>query len=52
VAKVAYTKLGLTKNQEVKSFIWNDQIIEVKQYLPVSDMIELVSNVINLSHDE
>lgn len=51
MAKIAFTKLGLGKNQEVKTFVWNDQTIEVKQYLPINEVIELVSTVINLSHD-
>ena len=37
MAKVSFTKLGLTKNQEVKILNWNDQDIEIKQYLSVKD---------------
>jgi len=51
MAKVSFTKLGLTKNQEVKVLNWNDQDIEIKQYLSVKDKMELVSNVLNYSHD-
>ena len=51
MAKVPFTKLGLTKNQEVKVLNWNDQDIEIKQYLSVKDKMELVSNVLNYSHD-
>lgn len=51
MAKVSFTKLGLTKNQEVKILNWNDQDIEIKQYLSVKDKMELVSNVLNYSHD-
>jgi hypothetical protein len=30
MAKVSFTKLGLKLNQEIKTIIWNDQVIEVK----------------------
>ena len=52
MAKVSLTKLGLKVNQVVKNIEFNGQIIEVKQYLPVNDKLELISNVINLAHDE
>lgn len=52
MAKVSYTKLGLTKNQEIQIVEWNEQKIEVKQYLPINDKLELISDVINLSADE
>ena len=52
MAKVSFTKLGLKINQEVKTIEWNEQIIEVKQYLPINKKLELISNVINLSVDE
>lgn len=52
MAKVTFTKLGLTKNQDVKTIEFNDQVIEVKQYLPVNDKLTLISKVINASVDE
>ena len=52
MAKVSFTKLGLTKNQEVKNVEWNEQIIEVKQYLPINEKLTLISNVMNNAHDE
>lgn len=51
MAKISFTKLGLKKNQEIKTLIWNDQTIEIKQYLPVSEKLTLMSNIINLSYD-
>lgn len=51
MAKVSLTKLGLKVNQEVKNIEFNEQIIEVKQYLPINDKLELISNVINASAD-
>lgn len=52
MAKVSLTKLGLKINQDVKNIDFNEQTIEVKQYLPVNDKLELISNVINSAHDE
>ena len=31
---------------------WNEQDIEVKQYLPISEKLTLISNVLNNAHDE
>lgn len=52
MAKLAFTKLGLSKNQEVKIVEFNGQDIEIKQYLPVESKLEAIGNVINLSSDE
>lgn len=52
MAKVSFTKLGLAKNQDVRIINWNEQSIEVKQYLPVADKLTLISNVLNNAHDE
>ncbi len=51
MAKVSLTKLGLKVNQDVKVVEFNGQSIEVKQYLPVNDKLELITDVINLSAD-
>lgn len=52
MAKVSFTKLGLTKPQGFVELCLNEQIIEVKSYLPVNEKLELISNVINLSADD
>lgn len=52
MAKVSLTKLGLKVNQDIKTIEFNEQTIEVKQYLPVNDKLELITNVINASHDD
>lgn len=52
MAKVSLTKLGLKVNQDIKTIEFNEQIIEVKQYLPINDKLELIGNVINLSADD
>lgn len=52
MAKISFAKLGLKTNQDIKTIKFNDLEIEVKQYLPVNEKLELISNVINLSADE
>lgn len=52
MAKLSFNKLGLTKNQDIVNIAFNDQVIEVKQYLPVNDKLHLISNVINQSADD
>lgn len=50
MAKVSFTKLGLKINQEVKNIEWNEQLIEVKQYLPIEQKIDIVSKMLELSY--
>lgn len=52
MAKVGLTKLGLQKQSGVQTFELNDQIIEVKQYLPIQEKLELISRIINASNEE
>ena len=52
MAKVSLTKLGLKINQDIKNIEFNEQIIEVKQYLPINEKLELISSVINSATDE
>lgn len=52
MAKISFSKLGLKVNQDIKTIIFNNQSIEVKQYLPVNEKLELISNVINYSADD
>lgn len=52
MAKVPFTKLGLVKNQEIKSFEYNGQVIEVKQYLPIQEKLNLIADVIESAHDQ
>ena len=52
MAKVSFTKLKLTKKNEVQTLKYNDEIIEVKQYLPIQDKLTLISRVINQASDE
>ena len=52
MAKVSFTKLGLKKREEIKNITINDQVIEVKQYLPINDKINIITNVIENSADD
>lgn len=52
MAKVPFTKLGLKISGDVKNVTWNDQVIEVKQYLPINTKLELISNVLNQCSEE
>ena len=51
MAKIGFTKLGLKPNNKIVNIEFNEQIIEVKQYLPVQEKLELITNVLELSHD-
>lgn len=52
MAKVTFTKLALKKKEEVKNIKINDIDIEVKQYLPVNDKLDLIARVISGAHDQ
>ena len=51
MAKIGFTKLGLKLNNEIQYIEFNEQTIEVKQYLPVEEKLKLITNVLELSHD-
>lgn len=50
--KIGFTKLGLKSNNEIAIIDFNEQAIEVKQYLPVEEKLDLITNVLELSHDQ
>lgn len=52
MAKVTFTKLGLKKDDSIKELAWGEQKIEIKQFLPTGDKLDLISRVVNLSTDE
>lgn len=52
MAKVAFSKLGLKVNNKVNSISWNDQTIEVREYLPHNDKLRLITDVMNKSADD
>lgn len=48
MAKVSFNKLGLNKDSiPPKILNWNNIDIEIKQYLPIQEKLELLSRVIN-----
>ena len=51
MAKVSFTKLNLKPNNEIVNIYFNEQTIEVKQYLPVEEKLKIITNVLELSHD-
>ena len=52
MAKLAFTKLGLKVNDEIKTIEFNEQTVEVKQYLPVNEKLEVIAEVLNNSADD
>lgn len=50
--KPTFAKLGLKMNNNIKTIIINEQEIEVKQYLPVNEKLELIGAVIEQAADE
>ena len=52
MAKLAFSKLGLKVNNQVVNINYNEQIIEVKQYISVNDKLKLISDIINNTVDE
>lgn len=53
MAKIAFGKLDLRKNQEVVEFqVDDDVVVEVKRYLPINDKLELVSSIVNTAVEE
>lgn len=57
MAKVAFSKLDLKINNDIKTVLHNNsknEVIEydVKYYLPIKDKLEVISNIINQSSDD
>ena len=52
MAKVPFSKLNLKKIDKVQVVTINGLEVEVKQYLPVAEKLELIANVLNNSADD
>lgn len=53
MAKVPFTKLKLKTDDSVKQVKINDEItIEVKQYLPVQEKLQLIGDVVMQAHEQ
>ena len=46
MAKVSFSKLSLKTNNEVVNIRFNDQIIEIKQYISVNDKLKLIRQAV------
>jgi len=49
---ITFAEMNLNLNSDNKKFYYFDQEIEVKQYLPIQDKLQLISSVVNLSSDD
>lgn len=49
MAKVAFTKLQLKEDKSVVQVPYKDQTIEVRQYLPIREKLEILQNIVNKS---
>lgn len=52
MAQISFTKLGLKPNTEIINISFNEQVIEVKQYLPIDQKLEALTNILNMSADD
>lgn len=52
MANISFTKLGCKINNEKVIIDWNGNPIEIVQYLPILNKIELIENVVNQSMTE
>lgn len=52
MAKIGFTKLSLKRKNEIKILNINNVQIEIKQYLPINEKLDLISRVINGAHDQ
>ena len=52
MSRVPFTQLGLKKIEDTKTISICDQDVEVKQYLPINDKINIITNVIENSADD
>lgn len=50
MAKLAFTKLGLKIPNDINTLIINEQTIEVKNYLPIQDKLEIMTNAMTLEN--
>lgn len=52
MAKIGFAKLGLKPNSNIVIVEVCGQDIEVKQYLPVEEKLDIIITVLELSHDQ
>lgn len=49
--KVSFTKLKISSSNKLATITWNEQLIEIKQYLPIQEKMDLISAVLNSCQD-
>ena len=49
--KIGLTKLGLKKNTNLIPLEWADQVIQIREYLPIEDKIGVIERIVNQSLD-
>ena len=52
MANITFNKLNLKMKEEIKTIKFNEQEIEVKQYLPIQDKLNVMFNAISKTEDE
>lgn len=52
MAKLSFSKLKLKMPEEVVNINFNEQVIEVKKYLPINEKLEMAGRILSLSADE
>lgn len=52
MAKIAFTKLNAKKNIKIRQITFNDQEIEIFEYLPIEEKLALISRIVNYSLDD
>ena len=50
--KIGLTKLGLKKNTNLIPLEWEDQVIQIREYLPIEDKIGVIERIVNQSLDD
>ena len=52
MANITFSKLNLKKKEEIKTIKFNEQEIEIKQYLPIQEKLNIIYNAISKTEDE
>jgi len=52
MAKVSFNKMALKVNSEISTITFGEFEIEIKQYLPISEKLELIGSVVNNSSED
>ena len=52
MANITFSKLNLKKKEEIKTIKFNEQEIEIKQYLPIQEKLNVIYNAISKTEDE